>query len=280
MIDPFAPAHPDNRQQDQNQATLPDFDDVFSQVIGLGVEPEDDPEYQAPPQRQQTQSNDEIRYQYWQSQADKMRLELEALKAKVEEKQAPPKEEPQRFPDPPAPPRKPAGFSYEEAMGNPRSESAQYLAEKEEYDRNIYDYNTLRVEYELAQLRKEKEEFAKQRESLSQQAEAERQRELQMRQAAQVVMQKYGADAGTALRFVHEMSSPESITMDNLWALYTMRNSGREPSQQFRQTQRAQQVVPPMGVLPGGGQQPLGKSVEDIIMDGFISEQARLNPWG
>jgi len=278
MIDPFA-AHPDNRQQDDNQATLPNFDDVFAQVIGFDAEPEDNPEFQAPLPRQ-PQANDEVRYQYWQSQADRLKNELDELKAKVEQQSQPPKEEMPKFPDPPAPPRKPAGFSYEEAMSDPRSQSAQYLAEKDEYDRNIYDYNSLRVEYELAQLRKEKEEFAKQRESLSQQAEDERQREIQMRQAAQMVMQKYGADAGTALRFVHEMSSPESVTMDNLWALYTMRNSGREPSQQFRQTQRAQQVVPPMGVLPGGGQQPLGKSVEDIIMDGFISEQARLNPWG
>jgi hypothetical protein len=283
MLDPFGQAHLDDQQPGDNQATLPAFDDIFAQIAGVGTPPEEgNPEYyehQAPPV--QRPSNEEVRYQYWQSQADKLKNELEELKAKVEQRTAPPQEEaPQKFPDPPAPPRRPAGFSLEEAMGDARSLSAQYLAEKEEYDRNIYDYNSLRVEYELAQLRKEKEEFTKQRESLSQQAEAEKQRELQMRQAAQTVMQKYGADAGTALRFVHEMSSPESITMDNLWALYTMRNQGREPSQQFRQTQRAQQVVPPMGVLPGGGQQPLGKSVEDLIMDGFISEHQRANPWG
>lgn len=279
MQDPFSQIHLEDQQSDENQAALPAFDDIFAQIAGVdpGVET-DYPVQQAPPQP--PQNNEEVRYQYWQSQADKLRNELDELKASVMAQQQQQPEPQAYFPDPPAPPRKPAGFSLEEAMSDPRSLSAQYLAEKEEYDGNINDYNSLRVEYELAQLRKEKEEFASQREHLSRQAEEEQYYESQKRQAAQMAMQRYGADAGTALRFVTEMSSPESITMDNLWALYTMRNQGREPSQQFRQTQRVQQTVPPMGVLPGGGQQPLGQSVEDLIMDSFINEHKRANPWG
>jgi hypothetical protein len=279
MLDPFGQPNLDDQQTGRDQVTAPSFDDVFSELAGVEFEPEE-----APVQQQDTRQfidNDQVRYQYWQSQADKLKNEVEELKVLVNQRpvQEEKPEEPVRFPDPPAAPRKPAAFTYEEAMSDPRSMSAQYLAEKEEYDRNLHDYNSIRVEFELAQLRKAQEDLKHERESVSQQVEAERQRELQMRGAAQAAMQRYGADPATALRFVHEMSSPESITMDNLWALFAMRSQGREPSQQFRQTQRAQQVAPPMGVMPGGGQQPLGKSVDDIIMDGLIDMQTRANPW-
>jgi len=279
MQDPFGQTHPESWQSDEeNPVAFPSFDEAFSTLIGID-DPEPTPIVE---DTREYQDNDSVRYQYWQSQADKLKNELEDLKRTVYENSAQREviEEEQKFPDPPSAPRKPAGFSYEEAMSDARSESARYLSEKEEYDRNINDFNSLRVEYELAQLRKAKETFAEEQRMLSEQAEMEYQREMQMKQAAQTAMQRYGADPATAIRFVREMSSPESITMDNLWALYNMRSNGRVPSQQFRQTQRAQQVAPPMGVVPGGRQEPLGRSVDDIIMDSLVDDYKKRNPWG
>ena len=82
------------------------------------------------------QDNDQRRYQYWQSQADKMKAENEKLKQnmqKVAAASAQPQpgqlynEEPEEFPPPPEKPARPRYFSREEANSDPASDSAKYL---------------------------------------------------------------------------------------------------------------------------------------------------------
>ena len=90
-----------------------------------------------------------------------------------------------------------------------------------------------------------------------------------------------------AQQCVPQMSSPDSLTMDNLVQLWRFQKgqgaptnapAPTAPSPAFEQTQRAQQVPSPMGVLPGSSQTAPG-SAEDQIMDGMISDFKSKNPW-
>jgi len=81
------------------------------------------------------------------------------------------------------------------------------------------------------------------------------------------------------------MSSPESLSVENLWKLHQM-NKGQvpeqpiaQPSPQFNQVQRAQSVPQPMGVQTSANMAQTSKSAEDIIMDDLISDYKSQNPW-
>ena len=55
------------------------------------------------------------------------------------------------------------------------------------------------------------------------------------------------------------------------------KNTG--PSQTFTQTQNAQQVPSPMGVMPSGNTNVDGRSVEDKMIDKMIGNFNSKNPW-
>ena len=90
---------------------------------------------QTPPQP----NNDETRYQYWQSQADKYKNELDGLKSQQDamqqqyaQQQVPVESaEPavEEFPAAPPKPERPRSFSREDAYADPNSESARYMDE-------------------------------------------------------------------------------------------------------------------------------------------------------
>ena len=113
-------------------------------------------------------SNDERRYQYWQSEADKTKNENEALKQQLQQTQAmqaqmmqqqqaqpAPVEQnkAEEFPLPPEWPGKPAGFNRAEACEDPNSPSARYLDEVEAWRDNMTEYTQLKTEYESALVR-------------------------------------------------------------------------------------------------------------------------------
>ena len=234
--------------------------------------------------------NDERRYQYWQSQAAKRENELTELRQQVEnnqqvqapEEQAKPVEE---FPPPPEMPRKPGGFSYEEAMSDRQSESARYLEEKESWDTDIRQYDTLRHQYDLAVMQ---EKLDKQNDYITDQ---ESQREAQVQQGRQVhqitehVQGHYGFNPEDTKEFIRTMSDPSSISMDNLVQLFRMNKAAGQqpavnagPSQEFQQMKNAQQIPSPMGVMPSQSPQD-SRNDADTIMDELISSHKSKNPW-
>ena len=88
-------------------------------------------------QTPQVENNDETRYQYWQSTADKLKNENEQLRRNIAENsqqavanqqqaqnQEPPIDE--SFPPPPEKPARPRAFNREEAYADPNSERARY----------------------------------------------------------------------------------------------------------------------------------------------------------
>ena len=113
------------------------------------------------------------------------------------------------------------------------------------------------------------------------------QQKAQINQVGHLVMDKYGLSQEEAGSFIQDMSSDESLTMDNLVQLWRMKTGQgapqgapvqNNPSPTFEQTRRAQQIPSPMGVMPGTGNQVQG-STEDQIMDKMISDLDNKNPF-
>jgi DNA-directed RNA polymerase subunit F len=239
--------------------------------------------------------NDERRYQYWQSQADKLKNENEALKRQqVTAPQQQPQEPVQQtkqeeFPPPPSKPVKPSGFSREEAYTDPTSDSAKYLDNIEQWRDNMDEYRDLRVQYDNAIVQERLDAEDERRRQIEIQRQQHDAAMAQQREAYEHVQGHYGLNPEDAREFVETMSKPESLTMDNLVALYRIQkgqapaSSGQpaptQPSQAFQQAKNAQQVPSPMGVQPSGNNEAEGGNEVDQIMDNLISDYKSRNPF-
>ena len=196
-----------------------------------------------------------------------------------------PAETVQEFPPPPAAPKRPARYSREEAWSDPSSESAKYLDEKESWDADITEYNSLKHQYDLAIMQ---EKLDEQSNFLGEQ---EQQRQNKIEQGRQIsnisehVQGHYGLTPSETNEFIKTMSNPESISMDNLVQLFRMNQAGKQsagtptgPSENFQQARNAQQIPSPMGVMPSQSSQST-RSDSDSIMDDLIKTHDSKNPW-
>lgn len=262
-------------------------------------------EGEATSQPQPPADNDEVRYQYWQSEADKTKNELDNLKRTNEiltgqlssimtpGQQAQPaaaleEEAAEEFPPPPDKPKRPHSYNRDEAYSDPSSDSARYADSIEEWRDDMDEYNRLHSEYQTALVQSEREQMETARRKddiLRNEAQQQDERMTQMRT---YIKGKYGADDGVFEDFVQVMSDPQSVNPDNLWRLYSLDKgiqtgtpppAAPGPSPTFAQTKRAQSVPSPMGVLPSQNTGITGSSVEDKIMDEFIRDQDQANPW-
>ena len=244
--------------------------------------------------------NDDTRYEYWQSQAAKKDNELEQLKAQqqqmmamqqqmMQQPQAPAQPEPEidKFPDAPTKPSKPRNFSREEAYSDSSSESARYLDEIEDWRDNMEEYKELKHQYDMAVIQEQLSNERKARIEEVQRREAYAKQQQELANVNNMVQTKYGLNPEEAQSFIKEMSSKDSLTMDNLVQLWRIKqgqnapvsgNVQTTPSPTFQQTKRAQQVPSPMGTMPGTGNQATG-STEDQIMDKMISDFDSRNPF-
>ena len=244
--------------------------------------------------------NDDTRYEYWQSQAAKKDNELEQLKAQqqqmmamqqqmMQQPQAPAQPEPEvdKFPDAPTRPSKPRNFSREEAYSDSSSESARYLDEVEDWRDNMEEYKELKHQYDMAIIQEQLGNERKARVEEVQRREAYAKQQQEIANVNNMVQTKYGLNPEEAQSFIKEMSSKDSLTMDNLVQLWRIKqgqnapmsgNVQTTPSPTFQQTKRAQQVPSPMGTMPGTGNQATG-STEDQIIDKMISDFDSKNPF-
>jgi len=310
-----APQEHDSGIGEANETTTPDganpLEDFF-RVNGVEQEqPEPDPfeevagavpEQGSPPEQetQAPQDNDEKRYQYWQSEADKARNEKQALEARLqalESQQVQPQavqqtvQEPEQdlsFPPPPGKPQKPRSFSREEAFSDPSSESAQYLDDVDSWRDDMDDYNRLHNEFNTALVEEERGKIEEERQNIMR-AEAQKQQyQQQMSGIRNHLKTNYNASDEEVANFVQVMDKPESVNVDNLFQLFRLQSGnapapGSKPitetakSESFEQMKRAQQVPTSMGVLPSSGNTQ-GK-VEDNMIDAMVSEFNNRNPW-
>lgn len=245
-----------------------------------------------------TSDNGEVRYQYWQSEADKAKNENEQLKKTVEilqqtiqnpttnqpeEASSEPEIEP--FRDAPQKPVKPAGFNRAEAIDDPNSASAQYLDTMDNYRDEMDSYNADKLDYEANLLQIERDALAEEQKRQTEAFDAEKRNQEQVNTISQQIKSQYNANDEEVNDFIKKMSDPESLNIENLWRLYQM-DKGKvpeqpvaQPSPQFNQVQRAQSVPAPMGVQSSANMQQTGKSASDLIMDDLISDYESKNPW-
>lgn len=275
-------------------------DDVFTPGFGQTEEPVQEESAEATPDvnYETPQDNEEVRYQYWQSEADKAKNENEQLKKTVEilqqTIQKPAETQPEvessepeiePFRDAPQRPSKPAGFNRAEAIDDPNSASAQYLDAMDSYRDEMDIYNADKLEYEANLLHIEREALMEEQTRQKEAFEAEQRNQEQVNNITEQLRSQYNANDEEVNDFIQKMSDPESLNIDNLWRLYQM-DKGKvpeqpvaQPSPQFNQVQRAQSVPAPMGVQSGANMQQTGKSASDLIMDELISDYESKNPW-
>jgi hypothetical protein len=245
------------------------------------------------------EGNDEKRFQYWQSQADKLKNENQDLRRVIgqasrantqQPQQVAPQEVPaervEEFPPAPDRPQKPRAFTREEAYTDSSSESAQYMDDLETWRDEITEYNTLRSQYQTAVQEERLDAMDKRRIEGAKRFEAAQIQAKQGHEIKNHVMGAHGMSEEEAGDFIRTMSDPKSISTDNLVQLYRMQKGGAQPapenpvpSQEFQQIQRAQQVPSPMGVMPSGQSSVDGRSFEDKIMDKMVGNFDSKNPW-
>tara|TARA_R100001443_G_scaffold26102_1_gene39271 strand:- start:3133 stop:4131 length:999 start_codon:yes stop_codon:yes gene_type:complete len=317
---PEAPAF----EQDimDTQEALNTADNSFEQAMGLPMppetrapQPEDTTGPAQPPVQQdftqnevQPETNDQVRYQYWQSEAAKLKNQLDEVKeyapmvdylrANPEAVQsitpggkpaeaAPTSQEQEEFPPPPVKPEQPRGFSREEAMNDSNSESAQYLDSVDSWRDDMMQYNSLANQYEVAKLRESYSDKIKGLEEVNKQREVAVQQAQEMNNVRNYVNQKY--DLGDNVDdFINTMNDPKSINMDDLVGYYKYKNGMATnntgtiqkptitpPSKSFKQVQRAQSVPAPMGVQPAQSNAPSDPT--DNFMDAIVKSNNNTN---
>ena len=227
--------------------------------------------------------NDPDQFQYWQSQADKRAAEVDMLKSQMAEimtKVSQPAEaapvEKETVLEKPVKPSKPADFDRSEALTDPDSASAQYLAKQESYLEAMSEYvasSNDRIMQTMTKAQQEQQAIARDQKVMS---------DLQS---------KYNYTPQQASDFVAQMSSPDSLSLDNLVQLHQLRmNNGSQ--QVIQVTPEAQQkaavmnqrneklsIPKPIGVQPGASDQSPTKNVEDKMMDAMIGNFNKRNPF-
>lgn len=221
---------------------------------------------------------DDSQFQYWQSQADKTKAEMEALKAEMEALKSQSAQPQQETSEPklvkPSKPVKPADYDYSEALADPDSSSAKFLAAKEDYLEQMSDFILKKDEIREQQMTKAQEE------QLARQQHQDTLTQLQT---------KYNYSPEQANDFVSQMSSPESLSLDNLVKLHQL-NQGNGPQITEQVSQQAQQkqqlmkqrqeklsIPKPIGVQQGQSVQSPSKNVEDKMMDAMLGDFNKRN---
>ena len=242
--------------------------------------------------------NDTKRYQYWQSQADKLKAENQALKeSQLARTQQVPAQAPQslaqepqpsdEFPPPPEKPQSPRNYNREEAYSDPSSDSARYMDDLEQWRDDMSEYNSLRTQYQGALMEEQMQNIQDERVREAQRQEYANTQSQKASNIRNHVMGHYGMNENEATDFMHKMSNPKSLNIDNLVQLYRIQQGGAAkqqtapatPSDSFQQVQNAQQVPSPMGVMPSGNNSGESKGLDDKIMDAMIGNYNSKNPW-
>ncbi len=299
----------DTQNSDSNElVTDAPFDEasVFGGFDRVNTAPEEPVENTTAPQEEvkteTNEPNEQVRYEYWQSEADKARNELNEVKqqlAQMEQSQnlqaQPAKEEESYdyFPPPPTKPNKPSVFNREDALADPSSESAKYLDSVDSWRDEMDEYNRLYTEYNMALMAEEKQKFQEEQAEIQRKQAEQEQYNNNMIEMQSYLSEKYQASPEEMEQFVKVMDAPESLSVDNLFQLFRMQNGNNKPQEQqqivtaqsttnqnesFDQLKRAQQVPSPMGVLPSSNMNT-SATPEDSLMDSMVNDYKNRNPW-
>ena len=237
----------------------------------VGMEPIAEPSEQVT-----SPKDDQTRFEYWQSQADKAKGELNALRQEVDYYRAqgqnadPSNGQPQAYPEQglqepslkePTAPDRPVNYNEIDAYSDPDSASFKYRLAKEEYRDNYMGYLQEKDQMREAEMQQAYEnEMAQQRDNMMRQ------------QAYSHATSTYGWDQNKSSQFVQWASNPDNLTLDNLAKLFELRSN---PNQQVQQrTQQMQNEaerlsVPKTAVVQSGkAEQP--RTEEQLFSDALL----------
>jgi len=189
---------------------------------------------------------DPRRFEYWQSQADRMRGENQDLKQEIHgikqylaqrEQQSPSNTETMGSPVPtgnpqtelktPVQPTKPSNYNEVDAFNDPNSASFQYRNAMDSYRDDVTTYmlqkDQLREKQRMVQMARQQDHMVNQ-------------------QAYNHATNNYGWDAERANDFVKWARDPKNVTVDHLAKLYELEKRGISPrAENKRQEMMAQQ---------------------------------------
>lgn len=264
-------------------------EDIFSEIFGTTQEqlvtdsPNEAMSNTTDTQTMSDPKSDPEQFQYWQSQADKRSAEVEMLKSqmadvmsKVSTPQADEPTQQETALEKPVKPVKPSSYDHSEALTDPDSASAKYLTKQSSYLEDMTEYVELSNNYYVSQMNKQQE---------TQKAMA---RDNKVMQDLQV---KYNYTPEQANDFMQKMSSPDSLSLDNLVQLHQLKqpNAAQQVTQitpeaqkkaaLMNQRQEKLSIPKPIGVQPGASDQSLSKNIEDKMMDTMIGNFNKKNPF-
>lgn len=175
----------------------------------------------------------------------------------------------------PVKPVKPSSYDHSEALTDPDSASAKYLTKQSSYLEDMTEYVELSNDYYVNQMNQQQE---------TQKAMA---RDNKVMQDLQV---KYNYTPEQANDFMQKMSSPDSLSLDNLVQLHQLKqpNAAQQVTQitpeaqkkvaLMNQRQEKLSIPKPIGVQPGASDQSLSnKNTEDKMMDAMIRNVSKRN---
>jgi hypothetical protein len=224
---------------------------------------------------------DSSRFEYWQSQADKVRSELsnaqqelDYYRSLAQQQQSTvsngnPQGQPQQQMgvqenslQPPVKPAKPVNYNEVDAYNDPESTSFKYRLEKERYQDDYMGFLEQKDEVRERQMRAQYE-----------QAYAEQQTSLVKNSAMSHAMNGYGFDQTKAGDFVNWASNPNNVTVDHLIKLYMMKDAPDARVEQKRQEMKKSQEVLaiPRSAAVETGTSEAPRNDEDLFNDGLLS---------
>ena len=223
--------------------------------------------------------DDSTRFEYWQSQADKAKGELNALRQELEyyrsntnpaEQSSVSNGQPQAYPEQglqepslkePTAPERPHSYNEVDAYNDPQSESFKYRVAKESYRDKYMDFLT-------------KKDQAREQEMQAQYQAQMQQQQTQMvqQQAMSHAVNNFGWEQNKAMEFVRWSQNPENLTLDNLAKLFELRTNPNPVVKQRTeemQNQANRLSVPKTAVVQTGqAEQP--KSDEQMFSDALL----------
>tara|TARA_R100000805_G_C3617895_1_gene120289 strand:- start:202 stop:1098 length:897 start_codon:yes stop_codon:yes gene_type:complete len=224
---------------------------------------------------QQPAKDDPSRFEYWQSQADKVKGELSQTQKELAyyreqamQQQQPPNGQPngqqvqKNSLQPPVKPEKPVNYNEVDAYNDPESVSFKYRLDKERFNDEYIGYIEKREE-------NREREYAER----YQKAMIEQETTNLRNNAYSHAVNSYGWSPDQARGFVDWASNPNNVTIDHLAKLYQMKDAPNAQVQQRKDAIIKEREIVSMprtaSVETGKSEPPM--SDEDIFNAGLMS---------
>ena len=222
-------------------------------------------------------NQDQTRFEYWQSQADKAKGELSELRNEVDyyrsqgQNTTPSNEQPQAYhqeqglQEPslqvPTEPDRPVSYNEIDAYSDPDSDSFKYRLDRDKYRDDYMSFLKEKDEVRETQLTQQYEyEMAMERDN------------MMKTQAQSHAVNSYGWESEKANSFVKWASNPDNLTIDNLAKLFELRTNTNPVVQQRTQEMQNQSerlAVPRTAVVQSGkAEQP--RTDEQVFSDALL----------